>query len=136
MRILTNLSKAELDYLTNQPTAKAMIDKVKKEGIYIPEQVKGNIGLIFTGYINIAEDGLYSFYTYSDDGSYIRIDGQMVVDSDGPHSRVERSGQAALKKGLHEVEARYFDHSGGILEAGWIMPDGERRRFSSGDFFH
>ena len=37
MRILTNLSKAELDYLTNQPTAKAMIDKVKKEGIYIPE---------------------------------------------------------------------------------------------------
>jgi hexosaminidase len=106
------------------------------EGIYIPEQVKGNIGLIFTGYINIPEDGIYSFYTYSDDGSYIRIDGQMVVDSDGPHSRVERSGQAALKKGLHEVEARYFDHSGGILEAGWIMPDGERRRFSSGDFFH
>lgn len=106
------------------------------EGIYIPEQVKGNIGLIFTGYLNIPEDGIYSFYTYSDDGSYIRIDGQMVVDSDGPHSRVERSGQAALKKGLHEVEARYFDHSGGILEAGWIMPDGERRRFSSGDFFH
>ena len=37
MRILTNVSKAELDYLANQPTAKAMIDKVKSEGIYIPE---------------------------------------------------------------------------------------------------
>lgn len=37
MRILTNVSKSELDYLTNQPTAKAMIEKVKKEGIYIPE---------------------------------------------------------------------------------------------------
>ena len=37
MRILTNVSKAELDYLTNQPTAKAMIEKVKIEGIYIPE---------------------------------------------------------------------------------------------------
>lgn len=37
MRILTNVSKAELDYLANQPTAKAMIDKVKNEGIYIPE---------------------------------------------------------------------------------------------------
>ena len=37
MRILTNLSKAELDHLTNQPTAKAMIEKVKTEGIYIPE---------------------------------------------------------------------------------------------------
>lgn len=37
MRILTNVSKAELDYLTSQPTAKAMIEKVKTEGIYIPE---------------------------------------------------------------------------------------------------
>ena len=37
MRILTNVSKAELDYLTNQPTAKAMIEKVKTEGVYIPE---------------------------------------------------------------------------------------------------
>ena len=37
MRILTNVSKAELNYLTNQPTAKAMIEKVKNEGIYIAE---------------------------------------------------------------------------------------------------
>lgn len=106
------------------------------EGVYIPEEVRGNIGLVFTGYVNIPEDGIYSFYTYSDDGSYIKIDGRMVVDNDGPHSRVERSGQAALEKGLHSIEARYFDHSGGILEAGWIMPDEERRRFSAGDFFH
>ena len=37
MRILTDVSKAELDYLTSQPTAKAMIEKVKKEGKYIAE---------------------------------------------------------------------------------------------------
>ena len=37
MRILTNVPKAELDYLANQPTAKEMIEKVKSEGIYIPE---------------------------------------------------------------------------------------------------
>lgn len=79
---------------------------------------------------------MYSFYTYSDDGSYIRINGDMIVNNDGPHSRVERSGQAALKKGLHKIEARYFDHSGGILEAGFIMPDGSRRLFASGDFLH
>ena len=30
MRILTNISKAELDHLANQPTAKAMIEKAKK----------------------------------------------------------------------------------------------------------
>lgn len=106
------------------------------EGIYIPQEVAGNIGLVFTGYINIPEDGVYSFYTYSDDGSYIRINGDMIVNNNGPHSRVERSGQAALKKGLHKIEARYFDHSGGILEAGFLMPDGSRRLFASGDFLH
>lgn len=37
MRILTNLSKAELNQLTSQPTAKAMIEKVRSEGIYIPQ---------------------------------------------------------------------------------------------------
>lgn len=37
MRILTNISKTELNQLTNQPTAKALIDKVKNEGIYIAE---------------------------------------------------------------------------------------------------
>ena len=37
MRILTDVSKAELDYLTSQPTAKAMIEKVKNEGKYIAE---------------------------------------------------------------------------------------------------
>ena len=37
MRILTNVSKTELDYLANQPTARAMIEKVKSEGVYIPE---------------------------------------------------------------------------------------------------
>lgn len=106
------------------------------DGIYIPEEVKGNIGLVFKGYIHIPEDGIYSFYTYSDDGSYLRIGGDMTVDNDGPHSRVEKSGQMALKRGYHSVEARYFDHSGGVLEAGFILDDGTRRRFSEGDFFH
>lgn len=36
MRILTNIPKAELDYLASQPTAKAMHEKVMNEGIYIP----------------------------------------------------------------------------------------------------
>ena len=35
MQILKNVSKAELDYLTSQPTAKAMIEKNKAEAINI-----------------------------------------------------------------------------------------------------
>ena len=37
MRILANMSKAELDYYTKQPTARALHGKIMKDGIYIPE---------------------------------------------------------------------------------------------------
>ena len=37
MQILKNVSKAELDYLTSQPTAKAMIEKNKACAINIPK---------------------------------------------------------------------------------------------------
>ena len=37
MRILTNVSQAELTSLTSKPTAKEMIQKVKTEGIQIAE---------------------------------------------------------------------------------------------------
>lgn len=94
--------------------------------VAIPEQVKGNIGLVFTGYLDIPEDGIYSFCLYTDDGSTLKIDGRMVVDNDGPHSRTERSGQIALARGLHPVEIRYFDSNGGILEAGMIDAQGRR----------
>lgn len=94
--------------------------------VAIPEQVKGNIGLVFTGYLDIPEDGIYSFYLYTDDGSTLKVDGRMVVDNDGPHSRTERSGQIALARGLHPVEIRYFDSNGGILEAGMIDAQGRR----------
>lgn len=37
MQILKNISKAELDYLTSQPTAKALIEKNKTSAINIPK---------------------------------------------------------------------------------------------------
>ena len=66
MRILTNVSKAELDYLTNQPTAKAMIEKVKTEGIYIPEgDAQGAAEFVAMrnnqkqeAYLQISDDGM------------------------------------------------------------------------------
>ena len=101
------------------------------DSVVIPDGVTGNIGLICDGYIDIPADGIYSFYTYSDDGSTLAIDGRTVVDNDGLHSRTERSGQAALRRGVHSFSLRYFDTNGGILEAGIIDSEGRRIPFSS-----
>ncbi|MCM1177539.1 MAG: family 20 glycosylhydrolase [Clostridium sp.] len=104
--------------------------------ICIPDDVTGNIGLIFNGYIMIPEDGIYQFYTYSDDGSTIHIDGELVVDNDGPHSRTEKTGQTALKKGVHKFTLRYFDSNGGILEAGMTDRHGKHIPFGKGMLKH
>lgn len=37
MKILKNISKAELDYLTSQPTAKELIEKNRTDAVNIPK---------------------------------------------------------------------------------------------------
>lgn len=72
------------------------------DSVVIPDGVTGNIGLICDGYIDIPADGIYSFYTYSDDGSTLAIDGRTVVDqrrSALPH-RTQRTGRPAARRAL------------------------------------
>lgn len=74
----------------------------------------------FTGLIKIPETGVYRFYTHSDDGSVLWIDGEKVVDNDGGHSARRREGKIALKKGYYPIEVEYFDnYMGQELEVGF-----------------
>jgi hypothetical protein len=67
----------------------------------------------FTGYIRIDNDGIYTFFTDSDDGSMLYIDDEEIVNNDGDHGNVEKTGKAALKKGFHKIKVLYFDSGGG-----------------------
>ncbi len=73
----------------------------------------GSFGLKFTGYIKIPKDGIYTFYTSSDDGSALYINDKMVVDNDGKHGMQEEKGEVALKAGYHKFTVRYFEAGGG-----------------------
>ena len=81
----------------------------------IPSMVSEvNFALTYTGYIKIPEDGLYTFYTTSDDGSAVLIDNKLVVNNDGQHAMVERSGTAMLNSGYHKIELLFFQAGGGM----------------------
>ena len=69
-------------------------------------------GLVFTGYITIATDGVYTFTSLSDDGSKVMIDDQVVVSNDGKHASFALTGGVNLLKGLHKIEIRYFQAGG------------------------
>lgn len=66
----------------------------------------------YTGYINVPTDGIYTFYTNSDDGSQLYIDNILVVDNDGVHSMIEKSGSIGLKAGKHTISVEFFQASG------------------------
>ncbi len=81
--------------------------------IGLPKEMPSTFGLIFNGMINVPADGIYTFYTRSDDGSTLKVHDQLVVDNDGPHGPQEIQGQIALKAGFHPIEVRFFEAGGG-----------------------
>ncbi len=94
--------------------------------VSIPKEVKGNIGLVLTGYLDIPADGIYTFALLSDDGSTMEVDGQLILDNDGGHSPKEITSQMALSKGLHPVKILYFDHNGGTLKMSTYNDKGDK----------
>lgn len=72
-----------------------------------------NFSIRYSGYIQIDTQGSYTFYTSSDDGSKLFIDGTEVVDNDGAHGTRERSGSINLTAGLHDITVLFFENGGG-----------------------
>ncbi len=67
-----------------------------------------NAGLLYTGYVVLPKDGLYTWYLSVDDGGVLWIDGQLVVDHDGKHANTEKAGKIAMKKGPHVFKLAYI----------------------------
>jgi hypothetical protein len=70
-------------------------------------------GFVFDGYIKIEDPGAYTFFTSSDDGSKLWIDGEEIVNNDGNHGTEEKEGRCLLEKGYHKIVLKYFDSGGG-----------------------
>ena len=73
-----------------------------------------NFAFRFTAYIRILQGGDYTFYTASDDGSQLFVDGALVVNNDGLHgAEQQRLGQVHLDAGQHTIDVTYFEKGGG-----------------------
>jgi alpha-L-fucosidase len=139
--------KAGIAYRYSEPDGKMNLEVIKtspvmKEGIAneISEKVKQRqekYALQFEGYIKINKDGVYNFFTKSDDGSKLFIDDVEVVNNDGDHGFVEQAGKAALKKGYHKIKVVYYDGGGGNeLKVFWQPDGGKKEILPSGVLFH
>lgn len=91
------------------------------------KQRTDRFALLFEGLIKIDKDGAYNFYTSSDDGSKFFIDDVEIVDNDGDHGTVEKSGKAFLRKGYHKIMVKYFDSGGGNELKVYMQPEGGKK---------
>jgi hypothetical protein len=106
--------------------------------ISVAGTVSDYYGIQYKGFIEIKEDGIYTFRTSSDDGSILYIGSTMVVNNDGPHGDgVTVSGSINLKKGFHAIRVDYFELYGGeALNVTWIGPSFGAQRIPNSVLFY
>ena len=71
-------------------------------------------GVIMQSYLQVDRPGSYTFYTRSDDGSKLFVDGKEVVNNDGDHGVIEKNSSIDLVAGKHLVKVEYYNGSGGF----------------------
>jgi len=99
----------------------------------VPQRKQADkFALRFTGAIQVPKSGKYTFYTASDDGSRLYIGGKLIVNNDGLHGMVEKSGKIDLPAGLHPLTVTYFDNGGGDgLNVSWSGPGIKKQKIAA-----
>jgi len=88
---------------------------------------------LYNAVIDVAQGGLYTFYTTSDDGSALSVNGIMIVNNDGLHPAQTREGTIMLQAGQHDITVEFFEKTGGdSLVVEWKGPSFERQQISQG----
>jgi mono/diheme cytochrome c family protein len=98
---------------------------------------KSAYAIRFSGDVNVTKPGKYKFYTESDDGARLYVDGKLLVDNGGIHPAQERSGEVELKPGPHSFVLQYFQGGGeAVLKVRWRGPDIEKQEIPAMAFSH
>ncbi len=121
------------DFAALKPVSTGTTDK---PSVAVYESGGDFFGLRFEGFIKIPADGLYTFYTSSDDGSRLYIADQLVVDNDGLHATLAAAGKVRLKAGLHRIVATFFEAAGDqSLTVSWEGPDIAKQEIPATAYF-
>jgi hypothetical protein len=99
---------------------KINLDFMAADSTSFPQQ---NFSIEWSGWLRTDRDGEYTFYTTSDDGSTLEIDGHLVVDNGGVHGAVLRAGTLTTTRGLHQIRVRFLQVAEGYeFRAAWTPP--------------
>jgi hypothetical protein len=102
-----------------------------------PAHEPDNFAFRFTGYIEVPVDGVYTFYTTSDDNSKLYIGSTLVVNNDYMQAPTERKGRIGLKAGKHSITVEFMEVGGGeALSASYKGPTISKRFLPASSLWH
>jgi len=120
------------DFASLEPDATGVAETINTK----VRKRKENFALRFTGLVRAPRNGVYTFFTRSNDGSRLLIGDQIVVNNDGLHGLEEASGVIALKAGLHPITVEYFQEGGTqALITGYEGPNIKKQNLGPGTLF-
>jgi hypothetical protein len=81
---------------------------------------KDKFSVRWTGFIKVPRDGVYEFFTHSDDGVRLVIGGQPIITNWSVHRLTVDRGSVPLKKGVYPIKIEYFEQSRkAIMKLSW-----------------
>ena len=99
--------------------------------------VQDHYELVYTGFLEIKESGLYRIAIKSDDGSRLFVHDRLVVDNDGNHADQIRTGWVHLASGKHPIRIEFYEDEGNEnLELLIAKGDGELEPVPASQLFH
>ncbi len=94
-------------------------------------------GYQYEGFLNVLEDGLYSFLLEANDGAILYIDGRELINNDGGHQSQALATKTGLKKGFHPIRVDYFQMGRAKkLRIEWGLEGAPLEEVSSKVLFH
>ena len=97
----------------------------------------GLFGFIYSGYIKIPKDGVYTFFLSTNDGGVLYMDGRRFIDKDGPGTSTPLSRTVNLKAGTYKTGEKYFQMGGGFSNTiSWKGPGIKKEVIPPSVLFH
>ena len=88
-----------------------------------PDGRQDDITVRWTGFVRIEKAGKYTFYSASDDGQRLWVDGKQLVNDWAMHGVLEKSGEIALEVGHYPFKVEFMQGAGGAsITVSWQGP--------------
>ena len=82
------------------------------DGFHLPDDAPRPFSALWQGILTVERNTDYRLRLASDDGAFLLIDDQVVIDNLGVHSVVSKSAQVQLEEGPHRFEIGYYESGG------------------------